>query len=358
MRQGDPRRRRALTLIELLVVIAIIGVLVALLLPAMAMVLEAARRIQCQNNFKQIGVALRGFEASNGYLPSGQVSQKYPPDPSHPYTFYRWSALATILPHMEQTSVRELLNVSLPLYMPGGGYPISEPNKVGISQMLPMFLCPSDDGRRVKTEMAPTNYALCAGSGANGGTPFDTNGVFYVNSATRSTDIIDGTANTIVASESLIGIDTPRAADSTFKNITPERTYKFVLSFTSNPELTDAKCFATKLYNSATGNGNDPRGFAWCSGEYRCALYNHYYPPNAPICDCITSVTVDPTPSPDKPILYSAYGWRAARSMHPGGVNVLMGDGGVRFIDENIDLRIWQALSTRREGDVSANTDI
>jgi prepilin-type processing-associated H-X9-DG protein len=98
-------------------------------------------------------------------------------------------------------------------------------------------------------------------------------------------------------------------------------------------------------------SGNDPRGFAWCSGEYRCATYNHYYPPNAPICDCITSVTVDPTPPPAKPLLYSAYGWRAARSLHPGGVNILMADGSVRYIGDEVDLILWRGLSTRNAGD-------
>ena len=93
------------------------------------------------------------------------------------------------------------------------------------------------------------------------------------------------------------------------------------------------------------GNANDPRGFAWCSGEYRCALYNHYYPPNAMDFDCITSVTVDPSMPPKK--LYSAYGWRTARSAHSGSVNVAFADGSTHFIRDDIDIVIWRALSTR-----------
>ena len=154
---------------------------------------------------------------------------------------------------------------------------------------------------------------MCAGSGAGGGTPFNTDGVFYVNSATTYADIIDGTSQTIAASESLLGYDTQRDATGAATGVTADRTYRFVLGFTSTPDLTDAKCSATQLFNSTAGNGNDPRGFAWCSGEYRCALYNHYYAPNSPTCDCITSVTVDPTPPPAKPLLYSAYGWRSAQ---------------------------------------------
>ena len=352
---GDTKRRRAFTLVELLVVIAVIGMLMAVLLPAIQIVMEGARRIQCQNNLKQIGIATRGFEATNDYLPAGLVSKQYPPVPNHPYTFFRWSALAQILPYLEQQNTRELLDTTLPLYMPGPGYPISEFNKNGVSQILPMFLCPSDREARVDSRFGPTNYAFCAGTGINGGTPFDTDGVFYVNSATKSTDIIDGTSHTILVSESLLGVDTLRNNLGGFTNITPERTYKFVMSFSTTPDLTDAKCQVAQLYNSSAGNGNDPRGFAWASGEYRCSLYNHYYTPNAPICECITSVVVDPASPPTK--LYSAYGWRAARSMHPGGVNALLADGGVRFVDETIDARIWQAMATRRGGDTAGNSD-
>jgi prepilin-type processing-associated H-X9-DG protein len=251
---------------------------------------------------------------------------------------------------MENENVQKLLDLSLPLYMPGPGYPISAPNKYGISQLLHEFLCPSDLLEPVKDQMGPTNYAVCAGSGAGGGTPFDTDGVFYVNSATTFASITDGASNTVAMAEGLLGVDTPHGPGG-FALATPERSYKFVLSFASPPDLTDAKCNASMSFNSTTGNGNDPRGFAWCSGEYRCATYNHYYPPNAAQFDCITSATIDPTPPPAKPILYSAYGWRAARSMHPGGVNVLFADGSARFVQDEIDAALWKNQSTRQSDD-------
>jgi prepilin-type processing-associated H-X9-DG protein len=232
--------------------------------------------------------------------------------------------------------------------MPGSGYPISEPNKAGIVVMLPEFLCPSDVGERIKEEMGPTNYVACAGTGTGGGTPFETDGLFYVNSATNYSRITDGSSHTVAMSESLLGEPTPRDAMGAFASANPERHYKFLLSFFGAPDLTDARCDGSMNYNSPA-NGNDPRGFAWCSGEYRCALYNHYYPPNSLKFDCITSVTLDPSPQPTK--LYSAYGWRAARSKHRGGVNVLLADGSGHFVTDNISPDVWRAQSTRSGAD-------
>lgn len=347
---GFDATRRAFTLVELLVVIAIIGLLVALLLPAIQSAREAARRTQCVNNLKQLGIALNNHVSAREVFPPAAVSKPYPGYPNHPQSFYRWSALAHLLPYMEAESLHALLDLSYPLYMPTAGYPISEPNKLGISKVLPEFLCLSDQGEPVRDQMGPTNYVVCSGSGAGGGTPFKTDGIFFVNSATRFANITDGSSNTIAVSESLLGVDTQRAG-GVFVNQNPERNYKFVLSFAGPPDLTDFRCNGSMSFNSTAATGNDPRGFAWCSGEYRCATYNHYHGPNSPHYDCISSVTTDPSPV-GRPVLYSAYGWRAARSLHPGGVNVVFADGSTRFMNEDIDLKLWQALSTRAGEDI------
>ncbi len=204
--------------------------------------------------------------------------------------------------------------------------------------------------------MGPTNYTACAGSGALGGTPFETDGVFYVNSATTYGQITDGSSHTVALSESLLGEDTPRDDKSQFMSPSPQRSYKFVLTFFGPPELTDFRCDNSLSFNSASGNGNDPRGFAWASGEYRSATYNHYYPPNATNYDCITSVTIDPGSQPTR--LYAAYGWRSAQSLHPHGVNVLLADGSAHFIAGQISLPAWRALSTRSSADAAGGSGL
>ncbi len=339
--------RHAFSMIEMLVVITIIGFLLAILLPAIGSARESARRAQCLSNLHQLGVATYSYEATNKTLPPGAISRMYPQDPTHPYTFYRWSALASLLPYMDLESLHKLLDINLPIYMPGPGYPIADRNQVGVAQSIPTFLCPSDSGQRPLTKFAPTNYVFCSGSGAGGGTPFHSDGMFFVNSTTKFAHLTNGASHTVAVSESLLGADTPFSPSAGFTSISPERNYKFVLSFTSSPALTDSQCQNAKNYNSTSSNGNDPRGFAWCSGEYRCATYNHYYTPNSPTCDCITSVTVDSTPPPAKPMLYSAYGWRAARSSHPGGVCVMLADSSARFVENTIDRMIWQGCAKR-----------
>lgn len=326
---------------------AIIGLLAGLLMPAVQSSREAARRVHCSNNMRQLGLALANHENVTHKLPPASVSRQYPGNPNHPHTFYRWSALAHLLPYMDQENLLKLLDLSYPLYMPGGGYPISAPNKDGIAYMVPDFLCPSDKGRLVKRGMGPTNYAVCTGSGINGGTPFDTDGIFYVNSVTTSSNIRDGASQTIALSESLIGDEGYRTVFSGFQSANPKRHYKFLLNFSSDPNVNDSRCESSQTFNNVTANGNDPRGFAWCSGEYRTSMYNHYYPPNSSKYDCITSLTVGP---PDK--LYASYGWRAARSLHRDGVNVLYADGHIQFVDDAIDLETWRGISTRDSSEV------
>src|SRR5262245_28259531 len=175
---------RGFTLVELLVVIAIIGTLIALLLPAVQGSRESSRRTQCANNIRQLGLAMQSCESSLKRFPPGSDSKPYDPFPLHPHTFYRWSTLAHLTPYMEQSAVHNALRLDLPLYDPT--YAVTAENKPAVSQILGEFLCPSDRGQRLHKDFGPTNYAACSGSGNNGGSPHNADGVFFVNSKVRA----------------------------------------------------------------------------------------------------------------------------------------------------------------------------
>jgi prepilin-type processing-associated H-X9-DG protein len=158
--------------------------------------------------------------------------------------------------------------------------------------------------------------------------------VFVARKRFKVTDIPDGTSNTAFAAESLLGAG-PAAA--TGPRPAPA---DVVYGFLSGTPLSDSACAAASQWNY-----QQPRGFMWASGEIRNTSYNHYYPPNPPQWDC---VTFDLRPGLTQ---LTANGWRAARSRHPGGVNVALADGSVRFVTDGIDPATWRALATRAGGD-------
>lgn len=192
--------RSAFTLIELLVVIAIIGVLIGLLLPAVQKVREAAARASCQNNLKQIGLALQNYHGANNRFPPGYSA-------SGPYidgstdTSPGWSWATFILPYIEQDNLYRQLNLTQ-----------SAQNSPAIQTMLSMFICPSDLAPQSAFQVpdgfgnnvcsaAPTSYVACCGDDASDTTALAGNGVFFRNSRTRIVDILDGTSRTILVGE-------------------------------------------------------------------------------------------------------------------------------------------------------------
>jgi prepilin-type N-terminal cleavage/methylation domain-containing protein/prepilin-type processing-associated H-X9-DG protein len=332
-------RRQGVTLVELLVVVAIIGLLAGLLLPAVQQVRESARRTHCTNNLRQLGLANANHESARGRYPIGSESREWAERPDFPHQFFRWSVLAHLAPFYELETLLRGLDLSVPLYVGLTADAIAPQNKPIVKLTVPLFLCPSDAGRAVSDSFGPTNYAGCTGSGAGGGTPFETDGLFGINSRTRPRDIVDGLSRTVAYSESLLGAG--QRATTNRAGIDVQTGYGFI--FTA--PLDEGPCSRPFYYNFT-----DLRGFSWANGEYRTTLYNHARAPNSAVLDCLAALMS----TPDLARMYAGYGWRAARSRHTGGVNVVMADGSGQFVSDTVDPAVWKALATRAGGEVLA----
>ena len=360
-------RQRAFTLIELLVVIAIIGVLIALLLPAVQAAREAARRAQCNNNLKQIGIALHNYHSSVNSFPVGFLFPGVPsPTGSNaqgiPDLHWRWSVLAQRSPYLEQVAVYNAINFHWPIAPgpgasgPFAGFPAYKPfpvNTTAMTTKVGVFLCPSDGADPHATlpdgvsDFGPTNYHFCAGDGqpgsghvgdagdiTNGAPPAD--GAFILGPPQSMATLLDGSSGTVAGSEQLIGpaagtITTVAGAGSGPSD--PRRGAVFVAT-APLPDLPAGGC------NTMIAGWRLDKGYAWWDGDYRSGLYNHYLSPNSKIYDCWQS-----SPPHDPAI-------KAARSNHPGGVNVLFCDGHSAFVKDGISLANWRAISTRASGEI------
>ena len=308
--------RRAFTLIELLVVIAIIAILIALLVPAVQKVREAAARAQCQNNLKQIGLALHGYHDTNKAFPMGS---SWIGGGTGVRTNWTWH----ILPFIEQGNLRVDLVIGM------GGPNWQTVNEPKFKTVVPTYQCPSDAGG-VVTGVHFNGYAL-----ANYAACYSPDGT-----------VVERTVTPAVTAQFMFGGNpgqNPATRISLF-NINVRRAIAGVTDGTSNTVIVSEVI------------GGDFRG-NW--GHDVSVAYTHRYGPNA--------VTPDKTwgpgcvNRPNAPCVETAPAWGlvdiAARSNHSGGVNALLGDGSVRFIANTIPLPTWQAVASINAGEVFSATD-
>ncbi len=312
-------------MIELLVVIAIIGVLVGLLLPAVQQAREAARRAQCVNNLKQIGLALTNYHDSNKALPYGRTlyMNGVPPSLVMAYSF---SPQAQILPYIDQSALYGAMNFNLPWFDPS--------NTTGTATSIASFLCPSDSRDYLPAGWAGNNYRANEGtslvwaygpaqdpSGLNNNMP-PPNGAFFADVSYRFAQFRDGLSNTALFSEHVTGDFSNAIATDNADHFAPGT---FPITIVQAYE----QCRAINYLNLQFQMQSNI-GAPWIWGGHPVTSYQHSAPPNARSCMF-----------PPNRIMSTA------DSFHPGGVNLLMADGSVRFVKSSINIVTWMALGTR-----------
>lgn len=314
------RSREGFTLVELLVVLAVSALLLALLLPAVQAAREAARRASCRNNLKQIGLALHNHHAA---------WRRFPPGRGTPFPLV-FSAHAWLLPYCEQgTSLGRVDFASPPttFTLTSGKVLDGSRNLPAARSAFALFACPSDGraGRLMGSEYGATNYVATTGNGTRDyGSLQASNGVFFTGSRTAIRDVQDGTSHTAAFSERQVGPGTSGGD--------PPDTQRYMWEFSDRRQTTPEECRSRQ-----TGSWYGRRGEKWIIGNYGNTLYNHFYRPNAPDWDCMN--------------ITQQAGLTTARSFHPGGVTVLFCDGGVRFVQDTVDLAVWRAMATIAEGE-------
>nr|WP_182865235.1 DUF1559 domain-containing protein [Rhodopirellula sp. JC639] len=349
------RLRRAFTLVELLVVIAIIGILVGLLLPAVQAAREAARRMQCSNNLKQITLAMHNYESAFHKLPANYTNGSS--------TAGNFSVFAQMAPYYEQGNMLDLIHFDRPLHVGCCPGQLVAPHDQAAASAIATLACPSENfdrtffvtslsGRGPTQTYSGTNYAMNSGTGV--GTLYDTrvatDGVLWINAKIGFEAVLDGLSHTAAFSEHLLGVLEQSPAEPTVDAMRRRTMMNVRCDFISRsmpptepgmrgyvlpeaPQELETYTRASGLHRGWSGQ----RGAGWINGREYWTSYTHYHPPQSGIPDM------------------QSCGWGVfgARSNHPGGVHVARCDGSVDFINESIHLDVWRALATRNGQEVS-----
>ncbi|WZO98419.1 DUF1559 domain-containing protein [Isosphaeraceae bacterium EP7] len=364
--------RRGFTLIELLVVISIIAVLIALLLPAVQSAREAARRIQCTNNMKQIGLAFHNYESANQAFPPTTILIPTATGGPGSWAFESsWSAFARVAPFLEQTAFFNSINFNLTY---------SEPPNTTVSNMpLAALTCPADPGSHIddatlgNTGYATTSYGTSDGDwyvwsvnwGATNSVGPMNKSMFGPNYARSIAMVSDGLSNSLMASEGTIGHAQMRGcmkapsvpSDASVGTWSP--TNVPAPGAASNAALAEliGSCGAATGKIKAGGPLGHTR---WCNGGVYYSGFTTAVTPNGPVkarsratgfsnAGKLVPMDWDSVDENDGGPTYMSL---AASSMHPGGVNSLFGDGSVRFVKDTINATAWRAMGTIAGGEV------
>ncbi|MBA2117801.1 DUF1559 family PulG-like putative transporter [Bremerella alba] len=333
------KRPSGFTLVELLVVIAIIGVLIALLLPAVQMAREAARRMSCTNNQKQLGLALHNYHDTFLTFPRynqlGVVSGAS--------SSYSASPHVKILPFIEQSAVYEQVKTATQNFY----HNASNAESLVQNNRISGFVCPSDSSFPDSSRQGNCNYPFSVGS--NLGWDVDEarqNGVFCRYKEVNFAGITDGTTNTILVGEHLTG-----DGDDSFYRVESDVVRGLSWSAnesTSQGPITQASLDAAGVAcENNKSNHSSYAALRWTRGTLEYAMFNTMATPNWKYPSCMTSTNTGNHGS--------SKGIYVARSRHPGGVNFTLADGSVRFITETIDSSAYHAMGSRNGGEVVQN---
>ncbi len=325
-------RRSGFTLVELLVVIAIIGILIALLLPAVQAAREAARRSQCTNNLKQVCLSLHNYHDANRVFPSMRIGTGNPDGGDWDSNGQRLSGLVSILPYLEQSGLYSQISSKWTsgtyTAAPGGPRPWRGEYQPWRAQ-VPAYICPSDSGAgtRTTTSIAFNNYRFCVGDSINernndtNSSDSNTRGLFARRAKNGMESASDGTSNTLALAERTICADTERG------KVVSDVAHS-VAGADTNPgaclALPTSKGIYASGVNLFTGTpGNWRAGSRWSDGAVFYAGFTTVIGPNGPSCmqTAADSARAIMTPS----------------SYHPGGINAALADGSVRFINDSIE---------------------